>query len=95
MDEIKLIEMMSYLDPELLENDFIEKDIKRFNNFIIKMMPTDKSILSSVIKIITFISTFTVFLVGVIMFIIKRKNGFKFGRKGSKLSEKVVGAVIS
>lgn len=87
MDEIKLIEMMSYLDPELLENDFIEKDIKNFNNFIIKMMPTDKSILSSVIKIITFISTFIVLLVGVIMFIIKRKNGFKFGRKASKLSE--------
>lgn len=95
MDEIRLIEMMSFLDPELLENDFIEDDIKNINNFIIKMMPREKSFLSSLIKIITFISTFIFFLVGIILFIIKRKNGFKFGRKGSKLSEKVVGAVIS
>ncbi len=29
MDELLLIEMMSMLNPELLQNDFIEKDMKR------------------------------------------------------------------
>ena len=34
MDEIRLINMLSYLDPEILENDYIENDIRDLDKVV-------------------------------------------------------------
>ena len=83
MNEILLIDMMSYLDPELLENDYIESDMNKFNSLFGKLIgeSDEDNKLHSIIKIITLMSTSMVVIAGVVAIIIKRKKGFKLKTK--------------
>lgn len=59
MDEMKLINMMSFLDPEVLENDYIEDDLRGIN-------PVAKNIILLVAGIAT--------MAGVISLIVKKNK---------------------
>ncbi|NLL72654.1 MAG: hypothetical protein GX237_03910 [Clostridiales bacterium] len=79
MNEVKLIDMLSYLEPELLEDDYIEKDMNKLKNLISKISESSSLItfnkgLRSIIKIITFIIASLLVLVGIIVIIIKKKK---------------------
>lgn len=83
MDEVKLIDMMSYLDSEILEDDCIENDINMFKRLFGQLTDSDSGMpfnlgICTAIKIITFIIATVFLLIGIVVFIIKKKKGFKF-----------------
>lgn len=92
MNEKLLINMMSYLEPDLLENDYIENDMEGYKGFLKSIFP----FATGVVTIITFISTVIVVFVGVILFFLKRKGGLKLGKsKSLNLAKRVVKAVAN
>lgn len=94
MDEVKLIDMMSYLEPEILEDDCIENDISIFKKLYGRItdsystMPFNLGI-RTVIKIITFILATIILLIGIVVFIIKKKKSFKLRKKVPKTGKKL------
>lgn len=100
MDEVQLIEMMSYLDPELLENDYIEKDLSGFVSLISKVsdskeLSSDRGI-NSIVRIIKWVLLGTTALTGsiIISVLLIKKKGFN-SKKGNlsfpkKISKKIV-----
>lgn len=84
MNEARLVEMMSFLDPELLEDDFIEKDMNRFANLFSRLTQINPK-RPLILKIITFIIAGILLLVGIITIIIKKKKP-KLSKKIFKLA---------
>ena len=84
MNEAKLIEMMSFLDPEILEDDFIEKDMNKIKNFF-RYLTDKNSKRPFILKIITFIVAGILLLLGIVTFIIKKKKP-KLSKKIFKLA---------
>lgn len=100
MNEVKLIDMMSYLDPELFEDEYIEKDMNRLKNIFSKITESASVIslnkgLGSIIKLVTFIIASILVLVGIIVIIVKKKRGFKFSKKKPKLTKKIFSVVTN
>ena len=94
MNQVKLIDMMSYLDPELLEDEYIEKDMNRLKNLLSRITESTSAMsfnkgVSSIIKLVTFIIASALVLVGVIVIIVKKKRGFKFSKRSPKITKKI------
>lgn len=100
MDEVKLIDMMSYLDPKILEDDYIENDINMFKKLFAQLTYSDSdtpfnSGIRTVIRIITFVIAAILLLIGIVVFILKKKKGFKISKKVPKTSKKMFSLVTN
>ncbi len=80
MNEVNLIDMLSYIDLDLLDTDYIEDDFSQ---------------LSSVFKIITFIFAGVAVVAGLVGIIVKHKKKLSFGKSLPKLSKKVIKLVAN
>ena len=80
MNEMHLIDLLSYLDPELLDNDYIENDIREYN---------------SAFKTITFIFAGAAVVAGVVGIIVKHKKVSSIGKSLPKIPKKVVKLVTN
>lgn len=94
MDEVKLIDMMSCLDPELLEDDYIENDINKFKRLFNQLRDNDSAMpfnlgVRTLIKVITIFIAAILLLIGIVVFIVKKKKGFKLKKKAPKIGKKI------
>ena len=79
MDEVKLIDMMSYLDPDLLEDDYIENDINKFKKLFHQLTDKDLAMpfnlgVRTLIKVITIFIAAILLLIGIVVFIVKKRK---------------------
>lgn len=99
MEEMQLINILSYLEPELLDNNYIENDMSRFTSIINKITNNSNSSfklgLSSTFKIIALISTGVVVTIGAVVLIIKKKKGFNLPNKKLNLPRKMAKLVAN
>ncbi|NMB44174.1 MAG: hypothetical protein GX995_08605 [Clostridiales bacterium] len=79
MNEINLIDMLSYLDVDLLEDDNIENDLS----------------ISSVFKVITYAFAGAAIAAGLIGVIIKHKKKINIGKSLPKLPKRVLRLVTN
>ncbi len=94
MDEVKLIDMMSYLDPDLLEDDYIENDINKFKKLFNQLTDNDLAMpfnlgVRTLTKVITIFIAAILLLIGIVVFIVKKKKGFKLRKKVPKIGKKI------
>ncbi len=86
MDEIRLINMLSYLDPEILENDYIENDIRDLDK-VVSFLGYNKN---KLVKIIVAMFAGAAIATGVIGVIFRRKKKNKTGIKKINLPSKLI-----
>lgn len=94
MDEVKLIDMMSYLDPDLLEDDYIENDINKFKKLFNQLTDKDLAMpfnlgVRTLTKVITIFIASILLLIGIVVFIVKKKKGFKLRKKVPRIGKKI------
>lgn len=80
MSEIKLIDMLSYLDPELLDNDYIESDLE-------KLSPSIRNIILIFASLIA--------IAGVIGVIVRKNKGLDSRKSNFTLPNRVLGLVTN
>lgn len=97
MNDVNLIDMMSFLEPGLLDNDFIENDMNLFKRLFSLSLDDnyDGTLISgwrTIIRIFTLFLTSVIVVTAIIAILvkgIKKKKSFKFRKKEAKIAKKI------
>lgn len=95
MDEAQLIDIMSYLDPELLDNEYIENDLSRFSNIVKGISGDIDRPISIGFKITIFILAGAAVAAGAVGLIAKKKKKTNFSKKNVNFPGKVLKLVTN